>query len=133
MKKIAVLAMTLCFLFAAGKVNAQKVKDTKQTSESNKQSKKSASDQTANTTKTPKLDSFKQRGKKENGDQAKTTAATTSKTTTTSATASATTTTATTTSDKSVGKDAQGRTIYEGPKGGRYYLNKDGKKVYVKK
>jgi hypothetical protein len=34
--------------------------------------------------------------------------------------------------DKEVGKDEKGRTIYEGPKGGRYYMN-NGKKVYIKK
>ena len=76
---------------------------------------------------------FKQRGKKENSDQTNAKTATTTKTASTTTKASTTTTTATTTTDKTAGKDAQGRTIYEGPKGGKYYLNKDGKKVYVKK
>jgi colicin import membrane protein len=35
--------------------------------------------------------------------------------------------------DKAVGKDVEGRTIYEGPRGGRYYLNSSGNKVYVGK
>lgn len=35
--------------------------------------------------------------------------------------------------DKVVGQDAKGRTIYEGPRGGRYYINKNGNKEYVKK
>lgn len=35
--------------------------------------------------------------------------------------------------DKVVGKDEKGRTIYEGPKGGRYYLNDSGNKQYIKK
>ena len=34
-------------------------------------------------------------------------------------------------SDKSVGKDDKGRTIYEGPRGGRYYINSNGNKTYV--
>jgi colicin import membrane protein len=33
--------------------------------------------------------------------------------------------------DKIVGKDDKGRTIYEGPRGGRYYLTENGNKVYV--
>ena len=35
--------------------------------------------------------------------------------------------------DKSVGTDAKGRTIYEGPRGGRYYMTKSGNKEYIKK
>ena len=35
--------------------------------------------------------------------------------------------------DKSVGKDDKGRTIYEGPKGGNYYINSNGNKTYLKK
>ena len=35
--------------------------------------------------------------------------------------------------DKVVGTDDKGRTIYEGPRGGRYYINKNGNKEYVKK
>ena len=31
-----------------------------------------------------------------------------------------------------VGTDAKGRTIYEGPKGGRYYINGNGNKEYEK-
>lgn len=34
--------------------------------------------------------------------------------------------------DKSIGTDAQGRTIYQGPRGGKYYINKNGNKEYVK-
>src|SRR5215468_10342399 len=30
--------------------------------------------------------------------------------------------------DKVVGKDAKGRTLYEGPKGGKYYINSQGNK-----
>ncbi|WP_051347822.1 hypothetical protein [Asinibacterium sp. OR53] len=37
------------------------------------------------------------------------------------------------TADKVVGTDAKGRTIYEGPRGGHYYINKNGNKEYVKK
>lgn len=33
--------------------------------------------------------------------------------------------------DKVVGKDDKGRTIYEGPRGGRYYINSGGNKSYV--
>ncbi len=36
------------------------------------------------------------------------------------------------TTDKAVGKDEKGRTIYQGPKGGKYYLTASGNKVYVK-
>ena len=35
--------------------------------------------------------------------------------------------------DKVIGKDDKGRTIYEGPRGGRYYINSNGNKTYVKK
>ncbi|MBK6977996.1 MAG: hypothetical protein IPH28_13570 [Cytophagaceae bacterium] len=35
--------------------------------------------------------------------------------------------------DKSIGKDDKGRTIYEGPRGGRYYINSNGNKTYIKK
>ena len=35
--------------------------------------------------------------------------------------------------DKAVGTDAKGRTIYEGPRGGRYVLTPAGKKEYIKK
>ena len=37
------------------------------------------------------------------------------------------------TADKIIGTDEKGRTIYEGRKGGRYYINKNGNKEYVKK
>jgi len=33
--------------------------------------------------------------------------------------------------DKSIGKDAKGRIIYQGPKGGKYYINSKGKKLKV--
>lgn len=35
--------------------------------------------------------------------------------------------------DKAVGTDAKGRTIYEGPRGGRYTLTAAGNKEYIKK
>lgn len=35
--------------------------------------------------------------------------------------------------DKVVGTDDKNRTIYEGPRGGRYYINKNGNKTYIKK
>ncbi|MDQ6814062.1 MAG: hypothetical protein M3040_10005 [Bacteroidota bacterium] len=28
--------------------------------------------------------------------------------------------------------DAKGRTVYEGKKGGKYYINKNGNKTYIK-
>ncbi len=34
--------------------------------------------------------------------------------------------------DKAIGKDAKGRTIYLGPKGGQYTLSESGKKSYIK-
>ena len=36
-------------------------------------------------------------------------------------------------SDKAVGKTADGKTIYEGPRGGRYYINSNGNKTYITK
>ena len=36
------------------------------------------------------------------------------------------------TADKAIGTDAAGRTIYQGPKGGKYYIDKNGHKEYVK-
>jgi len=35
--------------------------------------------------------------------------------------------------DKSIGKTKDGKTIFEGPRGGRYYMSDKGKKVYIKK
>ena len=37
------------------------------------------------------------------------------------------------TADMAVGTDAKGRTIYEGPKGGRYVMTAAGNKEYIKK
>ena len=34
--------------------------------------------------------------------------------------------------DKQVGKDKEGRMIFEGPRGGKYYINASGAKTYVK-
>lgn len=34
--------------------------------------------------------------------------------------------------DKVFGKDEKSRTIYEGPRGGRYYINSNGNKTYIK-
>ena len=34
-------------------------------------------------------------------------------------------------SDKVIGKDDKGRTIYEGPRGGKYYINASGNKTYI--
>lgn len=36
------------------------------------------------------------------------------------------------TPDRVVATDSKGRTIYEGPRGGRYYINKNGNKEYIK-
>ena len=52
---------------------------------------------------------------------------TNTKTTKTSTTAKTTTKTA----DKVVGKDAKGHDIYQGPKGGKYWINDKGTKVYL--
>ncbi len=35
--------------------------------------------------------------------------------------------------DKVVGTDDKGRTLYEGSRGGKYYINKNGNKEYIKK
>ncbi|NLU92082.1 hypothetical protein HGH90_09050 [Chitinophaga sp. Ak27] len=32
-----------------------------------------------------------------------------------------------------MGTDAKGRTIYQGRRGGQYYINKNGNKTYIKK
>ena len=37
------------------------------------------------------------------------------------------------TTDKVISTDDKGRTIYEGPRGGHYYINKNGNKEYIKK
>lgn len=34
--------------------------------------------------------------------------------------------------DKTIGTDAKGRTIYQGPRGGKYYITKNGNKEYEK-
>lgn len=35
-------------------------------------------------------------------------------------------------SDQIIGKDAKGRTLYRGPRGGEYYINAEGNKEYIK-
>ena len=35
--------------------------------------------------------------------------------------------------DKTIGKTKDGKLIYEGPRGGRYYMSEKGRKVYIKK
>lgn len=42
-------------------------------------------------------------------------------------------TSAPTSSDKVVGKDAKGRSMYQGAKGGQYIINSSGNKEYIKK
>lgn len=37
-----------------------------------------------------------------------------------------------TVADKTIGTDAKGRTIYQGPRGGKYYITKNGNKEYEK-
>lgn len=44
----------------------------------------------------------------------------------------AATTSTTKGADKVIETDAKGRTIYQGPKGGKYFINKNGNKEYVK-
>ena len=34
--------------------------------------------------------------------------------------------------DKQIGKDEKGRTIFQGPRGGQYYINSNGNKTYLK-
>ena len=46
---------------------------------------------------------------------------------------SATVAKATAGSDQVIGKDAKGRTMYRGPRGGEYYINASGNKEYTKK
>ena len=41
-------------------------------------------------------------------------------------------TTSVKTADAVIGTDAKGRTLYQGPRGGKYYINKNGNKEYVK-
>lgn len=35
--------------------------------------------------------------------------------------------------DKTIGKTKDGKIIFEGPRGGRYYMSDKGRKVYIKK
>jgi colicin import membrane protein len=106
MKKIILLGVTLFTLLTTSQVHAQK-----------KESKKTTTQEVKKETKDTKQPTTAPATAKSGDEKAKKTK----------------TVTTTTTKDKEVGKDAQGRTLYEGPKGGRYYLTKDGKKVYVKK
>lgn len=41
--------------------------------------------------------------------------------------------TKTSSTDKAIGKDAKGRTIYEGPRGGHYVITSNGNKEYISK
>ena len=36
------------------------------------------------------------------------------------------------TADKMIGTDSKGRQIFQGPRGGKYYINKNGNKEYIK-
>jgi colicin import membrane protein len=107
MKKLALLGMTLCILFTT--THAQK-KESKAATQEVKKEKKATKASTATNATNASTAQVANKAKTE----------------------SKTTTVTTASKDKEVGKDAQGRIIYEGPKGGRYYL-KDGKKVYIKK
>lgn len=109
MKKIALIGVSLFMLLTASQVQAQKKETKKPALEVKKDSKTTKSASTTTVT-----------------DAREKTSGTKTKTQTSSGTA------ATASKDKVVGKDAQGHDIYEGPRGGKYYL-KNGKKIYVKK
>lgn len=55
------------------------------------------------------------------------------KTTVTTTVPTTSTKTAVKTADKTIGTDSKGRTIYEGPRGGHYYINSKGNKEYISK
>jgi hypothetical protein len=140
MKKLFTLALS-AFILLGANTFAQKVDSLKKSTKTKtkttvtKASKK-ADDATATATK--KADDTKTVAtttatKKADDAKAAATSTATKKTTETkTATTKAVTEGVNKSADKAVGKDAKGRTIYMGPKGGQYTLSESGKKNYIK-
>ena len=142
MKKIFVITTFLSLLFLSGSLIAQKKQSKKRTDETEKvekkkdvsdAKKKSAADRTVH----------KSTGINKNGTpdmrlkvnkEAKEREASSAKTYPTSPRGqSPTASTSSSTGDRVIGTDEKGRTIYEGKRGGHYYINKNGNKEYIKK
>ena len=141
MRKLKNLALALIMLVSVNQVSAQAVKTTTTAKDT-----KVATMKKVKATLTPDQQAAKDAAKaarkqaKMNAKAAKTAAATTTatKTATTAATTTATAVKTTATAVKTkvapvaTGADAKGRTIMTGARGGKYYINKNGNKTYVK-
>jgi len=124
-KKIFILLLSLATMTAALNVHAQTKEQAAAAAQKKADKEKAKADKKA----------AKEKAKAEKQAQATTT--TPPAPTTTPSAPPAPKTTATQpvnkSADKAVGTDAKGRTIYEGPRGGRYILTKNGNKEYIKK
>jgi len=136
MKKLFILTIS-CFILLGTNAFAQKTDSLKKKAKTsltkaNKKAKGAIADAqtTAATATTKKVADTKTAVAEKAAD---TKAAVTEKATSTKTAATKTVTEGVNKSaDKAIGKDAKGKTIYLGPKGGQYTLSESGKKVYVK-
>ncbi|GAA3960508.1 hypothetical protein [Mucilaginibacter dorajii] len=140
MKKLITLALS-CFILLSANAFAQKVDSLKKKSRTKAKTaiakvdkKAAAATTTATTAVTKKAADVKEKAADTKvATVADTKVAAVKKTKETKvATTKAVTEGVNKTADKAIGKDAKGRTIYEGPKGGQYTLSESGKKQYIK-
>ncbi len=150
MKRLLAYAMALTMLFAVGTVNAQKAsKKTKAKAEKTTEKKAKAETDNAHLTKSGKLDKRFKENKEAEKKEAKaakaeekksakkaaeeTKASTAAAASESKATASRAKATASKTADQvdNGSKGPHGETVYTGPRGGKYFINKNGKKEYL--
>jgi hypothetical protein len=149
MKRIILFSLFLGLLITGQTVFAQKKTTKKQASETKtteKKETKTVSHKSTGVNKdgTPDMRLKANKEAKRDAERSAAVSAAAPSTTTTPVTTTKTQTTSrrttTTTSaapaangDKVIGTDDKGRTIYEGKRGGHYYINKNGNKEYVKR
>lgn len=144
MKRLLAYAMALTMLFAVGTVNAQKAskkktktKTEKTVAKTEKTTEKKAKTEaeSSHLTKSGKLDKRYKENKEMAAKDTKTakTSAATAAASESKATASRAKATAAKTADQvdNSSKGPHGETVYTGPRGGKYFINKNGKKEYL--
>ena|ERR1700754_2954327 len=129
MKKLFTLALS-CFILLSANTFAQKVDSLKKKSKAKAKTTLTKADKKAKDAATDATAATEATATKEAADtkEAATKKATKTKTAATKAAAEG----VNKSDDKAIGKDAKGRTIFLGPKGGQYTVSESGKKVYLK-
>ena len=129
MKKLFTLALS-CFILLSANTFAQKVDSLKKKSKAKAKTSITKADKKAKDAATDAAATTEAAASKKADDtkEAVTKKATKAKTATTKTAAEG----VNKSEDKAIGKDAKGRTIYLGPKGGQYTVSESGKKVYIK-